>query len=121
MNYKTHIISPALKILISLSTLLLLASGIIWIYFIVMGWIQIGHFPHYGDSEIISINGPDRKLILFSTITLFYSICVWPIAVLFNKIFQLQSINRGVVIFGLFIFFIDILLIMSPAFDWILD
>ena len=98
----------------------MLVSTLIWVYFIVLGWVQIGHFPEYGDFEVVSSNGWDRNLIIFSTITIFYGLCIWPGSILLAKIFK-TKMNKWALIISLTITILDLLIIVSPAFSWLLD
>lgn len=118
---RTKIISKVLQSIILMSSIVLSISAIIWIYFIILGFIHIGHLPRYGDTEIISFDGLDRKLIVYSLSPMFYGFCCWAAALLINKIFKITKIDNWLFISSLIIVILNILIVISPSFVWALD
>lgn len=118
---KYKFISPLIKYILKFTVTLLLLSIIIWGYFIILGATQIGHFPKYGDPEIISINGIDRKALILGTLIMFYGIITLVICHLINAILKLKTINKKLIFISLSVTGINLAIIYSSAFAWALD
>ena len=118
---KIKIAYPFVKYTSRLSVVFLILSIIIWSYFIIIGSIEFGHFPKYGDTELISSNGIDRNVIIFATQLMFYGILTILICYLINFILKLQAINEKLIITSLLVIGINVLIIFSSAFVWALD
>ncbi len=118
---KTKIIVPIVRYAFGLSLILLVTSIIIWIYFILMGFMELGHFPKYGDAEFISNDGLDRKALIFSLIAMFYGTLTIIICYLLNIILKLKSIKKKLFFISLGLILINFIIINSSAFEWALD
>jgi hypothetical protein len=118
---KINILNPLVNYTLRLTTILLVLSIIIWSYFILQGLIEFGHFPKYGDSELISLNGFDRKAIIFATMIMIYGILTILSCYLVNLILKLQTIRKKLIIISLMVIGINLLIMYSSAFGWALD
>jgi len=120
-DLKSNFLSPLLKSVLTLTTFLLICSGLIWIYFIAYGTIELGNFPKYGDPELISFDGFDRKLIVGSTFIMFYGILTWIGTFLLTTVLRIKRIPPRVLILGISALTVNLLIMFSPSFTWALD
>lgn len=117
----SSVISPFLKSVLTLTTILLICSGLIWVYFIAYGTIEFGHLPKYGDPELISYDGLDRKLIVCSTLIMFYGVLTWTGTFLLTRVLRIKGIPPRVLNLGLLTLIGNLLIMFSPSFIWALD
>ena len=118
---KLKIINPFVIYTLRMATILLVLSIIIWSYFVLLGLLEFGHFPKYGDTELISSNGFDRKAIIFATFIMFYGISTILICYLVNLILKPQIIRKKLIFTSMVIIGINLLIMYSSAFGWALD
>ena len=115
------LIAQACKWLFTVSSLALLLSAGVWLYFIALGFAEIGHLPRYGDPEVISFDGLDRQLLLASTTTMFYGIITWVLTLLLIRTLKIFKPDKSIFKMGLVALVVNLLIIFSPCFTWALD
>ncbi len=100
--------------------LVLLIADLVWSYFIIKGLNYLGHLPEYGDTEIISFDGLDRIILIYSTVFMVWGLIIWSIGFTLNIIFKLYRINKLIYV-GLIAFAFNLIILFSPSFAWALD
>ena len=110
-----------IKIVYIIISLGLILTGLIWISFILKGYLKLGHLPIYGDPEIVSFSGFDRQLVIFCLLFYMYGMFTWAIITLSSIIFKLKIITWTNLQLGLIGIAIDYLITLTPQFMWLLD
>ena len=83
--------------------------------------MELGHLPEYGDRELISFDGLDRKLLVYATFIMFYGILTWTGTFFLVRIFRVKRIKKWKLILGALVLILNILIMFSPSFEWALD
>jgi len=118
---KTYFIRPLVNYIFRLTLALVILSTIIWLYFILLGSFHLGHFPKYGDPELISFDGIDRKALILSTLITIYGVLIIMICNLANLILRLRAISKKLIFISIAVVILNFIIIYSSAFEWALD
>lgn len=121
IRFWLKLIAPLCKWLFVVSSFALLFAAGVWLYFIILGFSEIGHLPRYGDPEVISFDGLDRQILLLSLNIMFYGLIAWVLSVIANRVLRLFKTNKVIFRIGLTALIADLLIIFSPCFVWALD
>lgn len=91
-----------------------------FLYFIVNGYVNLGHIPFYGDRELIAYNGLDRILVIVMIYPMCLGYLLWLFFILcgFLSGIERKPIN---IIIGLGLCILNLLAMFSSQFAWILD
>ncbi|WP_432670978.1 hypothetical protein [Flavobacterium sp. SM2513] len=100
--------------------LTMLLSILIFSFFVIKGYSVLGHIPFYGDKEIVSFNGFDRKVVIIMLYPMWFGVYVW-IFILVCSFLSNFKRKRKAVIFGLILCLLNILAMFSSQLAWIID
>ncbi len=102
--------------------IILFVPASVCLYFIMKGFLQMGHLPHAGDPALISLDGPDRTMVMWSMGLMFYGIISWTAIVLLRRIFSVNITSRFSMIVGLIGVCLNVvLLVFNDQITWLLD
>jgi hypothetical protein len=110
-----------MKFSLFLTGIILLFSGLVWWFFLFKGYYELGHFPSYGDPEIVSFDGLDRKFLIYSLLFMFWGFICWMLITISSLFFKLKIINKSNLIIGLIGIGLDCSVVLNSGFDWITD
>ena len=113
-------ISIILNSMFTFIELSMIISFIIFCFFVIKGYAILGHIPFYGDKEVISYNGFDRKVVMAMLYPTFYGMFSWIFLIVCGIIVNVNR-KRKAVIFGLVLCLLNILILFSSQFEWIID
>ena len=117
----TSKVAVVFKIIYLLAVTGLIIGASIWGHFFIQGYFTLGHLPTYGDPEIVSFDGIDRQMVIYSLVTMFYGMLTFIILTIVDLINRFKIVNSTVRIIGIFSLFLDILVIYSDQAKWLLD
>lgn len=78
----------------------MILSELIWIFFIGKGYINLGRLPNYGDPEVVSFNGLDRMLVIYSFGIMLCGSLIWITITIINYFVKMYIINNRTLVFG---------------------
>ncbi|MFN3755218.1 hypothetical protein [Flavobacterium sp.] len=126
METKNIEFTPQNKIHITLNSLIvfvevaMLISILIFSFFILKGFIILGHIPFYGDKEVISYNGFERIVAMIMLYPMFYGILSWTFLTVCGFLSSYRRKNKELLI-GLILCLLNVLIMFSSQFEWIID
>lgn len=98
----------------------LIVSILLFCYFLIKGFLILGHIPYSGDQEVISNIGFDRKIVIVMLYPMFYGILLWIIFMVCGMILKVRRTRRAFII-GLILCLLNILIMLSSQLAWIMD
>ena len=79
----------------------LIIGASIWSYFFIRGYLILGHFPNYGDPEIVSFDGIDRQMVIYSLLVMFFGMPAFVILTVIDLITKFKIVNSTIRIIGI--------------------
>lgn len=98
-------------------------ASIIWISFVVNGYLQLGYLPQYGDEELVLFGNKKIHLAL-AIIALYINVfgaMIWFILLFLKLFFDFNSLQLKYTIVVSVIFVLNFLFMFTKQFAWILD
>ena len=117
---KNSRVNKALNFLFIIVEFAMLLSILIFCFFIIKGYLILGHIPVYGDKEIISYNGFDRTITRIMLYPMFYGIYAWILLTICGLLLSFKRKRKSVII-GLILCVLNLAAMFSSQFIWILD
>lgn len=114
---RIHIIFNYLIYFVEVS---LLISILIFTFFIVKGFIILGHIPFYGDKEVKSFHGFERIVEMIMLYPMFYGILSWAFLTVYGFLSNYRRKNKELFI-GLILCLLNVLIMFSSQLAWIID
>lgn len=100
--------------------MLLILSGLIWCFYILYGTVVLGHLPHIDDPSLVTANSFEKQLLIGALFGMLLGFIIWSVLVVSNTIFKWYKVKMSIHIVVLFIIAIDLTILLSPCFDWII-
>lgn len=114
---KITIILNSMLIFIEFSMII---SILIFCFFVAKGFSVLGHIPFYGDIEVISYNGLDRKVAIAMFFPILYGTFSWIFITICGIILNVNR-KRKAIVLGSILCLLNILMMFSSQFAWIID
>jgi hypothetical protein len=120
MQIKNNRTDKTLTYILKSVALAMFLSILIFIYFIIIGYWNLGHIPFYGDKEVLSHDGINRIMRMIMIYPMCFGIYFWMFFLTCGILGRFKR-ERKTILIGFILCLLNITAIFSSQFSWIVD